>query len=89
MRNESTGVVLEHLNWLDEADGRLTRVLIGWPAALPIISPIQKHVRYGLNHPKEVDLDQLVKDTKGRMTAAMVNYPELDEHFRPIIERGG
>lgn len=77
---------MEALNWLDEADGRLTRVLIGWPAAEPIISKIQKHVRFGLNHPKEVDLEQLIKDTRGRMTAAMVNYPELQEHFIPVLK---
>lgn len=79
---------MDELNWLDEADGRLTRVLIGWPSADRIIRPIQKHVRYGLNHPKEVDLEKLVGDTKGRMTAAMVNYPELQEHFIPVLERG-
>lgn len=78
---------MDELNWLDEADGRLTRVLIGWPSAEPVVTWVQKHVKHALNNPREVDLAKVVEETKGRMTAAMVKYPELQEHFAPVLEK--
>ena len=78
---------MDELNWLDEADGRLTRIVIGWPAIEPEVMKIKKHVRYALNNPRAVDLEKAVEHVKGMMTAAMVLYPEFEEHFRPVLER--
>jgi hypothetical protein len=78
---------LDEISWLDEANGRLTRVVIGFPDAWGEIEKIQKHVRYALNNEKTTDLKQYVKDARGRMTAAMVKYPEFEEHFRPILAK--
>lgn len=60
---------------------------IGYPAADPEIEKIQKHVRYALHNYKTVDLKKYVKDTAGRMTAAMVKYPDFEEHFRPVLAK--
>lgn len=79
---------MDPLDWLDEADGRMTRAIIGWPAIEPQLRGITKHLKYTLNHPQEViDLRIAAKHIKGMMTAAMVQYPELEEHFRPVIEK--
>ena len=80
---------MDALNWLDEADGRLTRACIGFPDLSLKLWGIQKHVKHALNNDKEVDLEQVCKDTKGRMTAAMVIHHELEDHFRPVIEKWG
>jgi hypothetical protein len=84
---ESIGIFLDKLDWLDEASGRLTRVVIGYPASWGELEKIQKHIRYALNNDKTTDLHQYVKDTRGRMTAMMVKYPEFEEHFRPVLEK--
>jgi hypothetical protein len=75
------------LNLFDEIDSRLTGVTIRWPDAWPITSKIQKHVKYALNNDKTTDLVKYLKDTRGRLTAAMVNHPELQEYFRPLTEK--
>ncbi len=78
---------MDEMNWLDEADGRLTRAMLGWSEITPVVKGIQKHARYALEHPEEVDLKKACKHIKGMMTATMVNFPELEEHFRPVLEK--
>ncbi|HJS82614.1 MAG TPA: hypothetical protein VJ742_07230 [Nitrososphaera sp.] len=75
------------LNLLDEIDGRLTGMTIRWPELRPEMLKIQKHVKYALNNDKITDLRQYLTDTRGRMTAAMVRFPELQEYFRPLTEK--
>jgi hypothetical protein len=77
---------MEILNLLDQIDGRLTRLTIGYPAALPEIWKVQKHVRYALNNPQAVDLEKYIEKARGRMTALAVNYPDFAEHLLPILQ---
>lgn len=78
---------MSELDWLDMADWACTKALIAWPASKPVIDGIQKHVQYALRHPKEVELEQVVQDTRGRMTAAMVNYQGFEDYFAPVLEK--
>lgn len=78
---------MTYIDWLDEANGRLTRVLLKHPDAGFIVEPIRKHVKFALNRPELADLEKTVRDTKGRMTAAAVNYQELEEEFMPVVEK--
>lgn len=71
----------------DEIDGRMTRVTIGWPETWGLVWKQQKHVRYALNNPEKVDEKKIVTDTRGWLIARMVEYPQLDEHFRPIVNK--
>jgi hypothetical protein len=77
---------MDELNLLDQIDGRLTRLTIGYPAAMNEIWKAQKHVKQALLNPREVDLPMYIDKTKGRLTAMMVNYPDFEEHLRPIVE---
>lgn len=72
---------------LEEIDARLTTLVIGWPAAEPLIRGIQKHVKYGLNNPEKVDAHSLLQHTRGMMFAAMVNVPEFEDLLRPLAEK--
>jgi len=77
-------------DWLEECNDKCTKVLLHYPESHKVILPIQKHVQFALMNEKlmrDEDLEQLVKDTKGKMYAAAVNYPDLQEHFIPTLEK--
>lgn len=79
---------MNYTDWLSEANDRLTRVMLRYPDAGDIVEPIRAYVRFALARPEVADLEQTVKDTKGRMIAASVNYPfELEEEFMPVVEK--
>lgn len=78
---------MTYIDWLDEVDGRLTRVLLQYPTSGFVIDPIRKHVVFALQRPEEVDIERTVRQTKGRLTAALVDYPDLEEHFMPAVEK--
>lgn len=78
---------MDYLEWLDEANDRLTRVLLKYPSSNVVIDGIRKHVVFGLARPAEVDVEKLVRDTKGRMVAVSVNYPDLEEDLMPTVEK--
>ncbi len=75
------------LDLLDEVDGRMTRAVIGWPAIKNYVWAQQKHVKHALNHHEQVDMHEVLEQTRGWMISSMVNYPDLDEHFRPIVNK--
>lgn len=74
------------MDLLDQIDGRLTRLVIGYPAATDEIWKVQKHVKYALNNPRMVDLYQYAEKARGRMAALAVNYPDFAEHLLPILK---
>lgn len=75
------------LGLLDEIDWKLKFVLLRWPDAFHLVWPIQKHVKHALNNDKEVDVKEYLEKTRGRLTATMVNHPELQEYFMPLTEK--
>ena len=78
---------MTYIDWLDEVDGRLTRVLLKFPGSEIAVDPIKKHVVFALNRPELVDIERTIRQTKGRMIAAAVNYPDLEEEFMPVVEK--
>lgn len=82
----SSHVAVDDLNLLDQIDGRLTRLTIGYPAAWAEIWKAQKHVRYALENPKEVDTREYIEKCRGRLTAMAVQYPDFMEHLGPVID---
>ena len=75
------------VNLLDEIDGRLFRMQLGYPSASLELLKIQKHIRYALQNPNEVNLPEYVERARGQMTAMMVRYPDFVEHFKPIVDK--
>lgn len=77
---------MEVLDLLDQIDGRLTRLTIGYPAAQPEVWKVQKHVRYALHNPKVVDLHKYAEQARGRMAVLAITYPDFTEHLKPILD---
>lgn len=74
-------------NLLDEIDGRLTRLVLHHSDTRDFVWGLQKHIRYALHHPNEVDQPKFLRETKGKATAMGVKYPNLSEHFFPIVQK--
>jgi hypothetical protein len=77
---------MDELTLLDQVDGRLTRLTIGYPTAWGEIWKVQKHVRYALKNPRQTNVPKYIEQTKGRMTALAVKYPDFAEHLMPIVQ---
>jgi hypothetical protein len=75
-------------DWLSELDGKFTRILIQWPDADSIIRPIQRDIRFVLTRPHEVtDWEVMLRDIKGRSTAAAVNYLDFEDELGPTLAK--
>lgn len=74
-------------NLLDEVDGRLTRLTLHHADTRLFVWSIQKHIRHALLNPTQVDQPKFLREMKGKATAMGVKYPNLAEHFFPIMQK--
>lgn len=79
---------MTYLDWLSEANDSLTRTQLKRPDSWDLVEPIQAFVKLALARPDDVDVEQIVRDTLGRMTAVAVSFHEFEEDFMPVVEKG-
>lgn len=78
---------MEVENLLDEIDGRLTRLTLHHADTRLFVWGLQKHIKHALAHPNEIDVPKFLRETRGKATAMGVKYPNLAEHFFPIVQK--
>lgn len=74
-------------NLLDEIDGRLTRLTLHHSDTRLFVWSLQKHIRHALQNPTQVDQPKFLREMKGKATAMAVKYPNLSEHFFPVVQK--
>lgn len=70
---------------LDEINGRLTAVVVTYPAAEPFIESFQKHVRFALLNPKEARYEKLLKKGRKWLNEMMWKHPLFRPEFSTMV----
>lgn len=71
---------------LDELNGRLTAVTIKYPDAKLYIESLQKHVRYALHHPQDVNGVKFFKKVRGWLSLQSWKHPTFRPEFMKMVE---
>jgi len=72
-------------SFLDELNGRLTAVTVRYPEAALYIESLQKHVRYGLHHPDDVNVDKFLKKVRQWLSVQIWKHPTFRDDFVKMI----
>ena len=72
---------------IGEIAWRLGKVVKDYPASYLEVLKISKHVKFAIEHPTEVKMDEVLRHSTGQMYAMIVQYPDFEQYLRPIIMR--
>jgi hypothetical protein len=71
---------------LDQLNGRLTVVVVEYPATKPFIWSFQKHIQYALKHPGKANIGKLLRKGKRWLSEMMWKHPMFRPEFMGMVE---